>query len=170
MHRYEEALTSFNRVIEITPEDYKAWYHRSKALANLGYHYAALASLDKTLAINSQCYYALNYRGTLLKKLGRYEDAIASFDESLEIKPNHPDAWYNKARCYALLGNLETALNYLHQALKLNPTLYRAIAKIDSDFNAFHHNPRFCGLINPIQSVHDNQTVSLTTSGTQRSV
>lgn len=93
-------------------------------------------SLDRTLAINSLCYYAWNYRGTVLTQTGDYDGAIASFDQSLQHKPNNPDAWYSKARCYALKGETQLALSYLQRAIKLNPPLYRALARGDSHFQS----------------------------------
>ncbi|HEY9896358.1 MAG TPA: tetratricopeptide repeat protein, partial [Candidatus Sericytochromatia bacterium] len=72
--------------------------------------------------------------GTVLTQTGHYDEAIASFDQSLQCKPNNPDAWYSKARCYALKGNTQLALSYLQRAIKLNPPLYRALAKGDIHF------------------------------------
>jgi tetratricopeptide (TPR) repeat protein len=140
-------LACFDRVIAAAPTDYKAWYSRSKALANLNDLQEAILSLDKTLTINPNCYYAWNYRGTILIKLKRYREAIASFDQSLICKPNNPDAWYSKARCYALWGEVDLALNYLQRAIKLKPTLYRALAKIDSHFSQILPNPQLQTLL-----------------------
>jgi tetratricopeptide (TPR) repeat protein len=51
LERYEEAITSLERVIQIQPEDYQAWYFRGWALLQLRRKNEASACFDKVIQI-----------------------------------------------------------------------------------------------------------------------
>jgi tetratricopeptide (TPR) repeat protein len=73
---------------------------------------------------------------------------IASYDAALQISPDyHADAFYTKACCYALQSKTEDAIESLSCAIKLNPDLYRHMAKNDSDFDSIRENERFQALV-----------------------
>ena len=47
--RYEEAIVSYDKALEIKPDLHEAWYNRGIALGNLGRLEEAIASYDKAL-------------------------------------------------------------------------------------------------------------------------
>jgi len=144
---YKEAIASYDKVLEMKPDDHKAWNRRGIALGNLGRNEEAIASYDKALEIKPDYDYAWNRRGMALGNLGRNEEAIAAFDKALEIQPDYHYAWYNKACCYALQGNIDQALKNLQQAINLSPDEVREMAKTDSDFDSIREDERFQSLI-----------------------
>ncbi|MEH2374419.1 tetratricopeptide repeat protein [Nostoc sp.] len=54
----EYIVTNLDKVLEIKPDFYEAWYNRSIALVNLGSLEEAIANLDKALAIKPDLYEA----------------------------------------------------------------------------------------------------------------
>lgn len=63
----------YDKLIEVNPNDYKAWYGRGVMLKNLGRYEEAIASLDKALEIKPDYYKAWYSRGNALYGLDFYE-------------------------------------------------------------------------------------------------
>ena len=80
--RHEDAITCFDKVLKLQPDDYWAWNNRGIALLALGRYEEAIASYNKALEIKSHCYIWGN-RGLALLALGRYIEAIVSFYKAL---------------------------------------------------------------------------------------
>ena len=95
--RYEEAVSSYDRALEINPDYYQAWVNRGIVLNALGRSEEAVASYDRALQINPELYQAWNNRGSALNALGRNEEALASYDRALQINLDYYWAWYNRA-------------------------------------------------------------------------
>ena len=76
---YEEAAASYDKALELDPNNVDLLNNKGKALANLGRFEDAIASFDKSLAINSSDVEALNLKGTALSQgLDKNDEAIAS--------------------------------------------------------------------------------------------
>jgi Uma2 family endonuclease/regulator of sirC expression with transglutaminase-like and TPR domain len=145
--RYEEAIASYDRALEINSKAHQAWYNRGLALGNLDCHAEAFASFNKALKINPNNHDAWYNRGLELGILGYIEEAIDSFNKALEIKPDEPETWYKKAYCYALQGQVDSTIQSLQKAISLNPNEYREVAKTDSIFDSIREDERFQALI-----------------------
>ncbi len=123
---YEQAIASYDKALEIKPDDHEAWYNRGFALADLGRLEEAIASWDRALEFKPDDPEAWNNRGNALANLGRLEEAIASYDRALEIKPDVHEAWYNRGIALADLGRLEEAIASYDRALEIKPDLHQA--------------------------------------------
>ncbi|MEG5065730.1 tetratricopeptide repeat protein, partial [Microcoleus sp. B3-A4] len=124
--QYAKAIASYDKALEIKPDDDAAWYNRGYALRNLGRWEEAIASYNKALEIKPDLYEAWYNRGIALGNLGRLEEAIASFDKALEIKPDDDAAWYNRGIALGDLGRLEDAIASYDKALEIKPDLHEA--------------------------------------------
>lgn len=94
--RYEEAIKSYNRILELKPDYVAAWYHKGLSLYNLKKYQDALSSYDKALEIEPKNANAWNNKGLSLAELRKYEDAISSYDKALMVEPSHNEARINK--------------------------------------------------------------------------
>ena len=121
LKRYEEAITSYDKVIAINPNHNWAWVLRGDALGELGRYEEAIASCDKAIAINPNYDWAWYRRGYSLRQLGRYEEAIASYDKAIAINPNHDEAWYLRGNALGQLGRYEEAIASCDKAVAINP-------------------------------------------------
>lgn len=147
LQRYEDAIASYERAIEIKSDYYEAWYYRSYLLYQLQRYEEAITSYDKVIQLNPEDADTWYYRGIALEKLQRYEDAIASYDKAIQIQSDFPYAWYNKACCYALQGKVSLAIETLQQAINLDPDRFKEQAKTDSSFDTIQKNQLFKNLI-----------------------
>ena len=119
--RKEEALASYDKALEINPENDKAYFNRGIVLDDLGRKEEALASYDKALEINPDKEEAYYNRGNVLDDLGRKEEALASYDKALEINPENDKAYFNRGIVLDDLGRKEEALASYDKALEINP-------------------------------------------------
>ena len=143
---YEEAIASYERAVEINPDDQDAWYGLGYALGNLGRYEEAIASYERAVEINPDKEKAWYNRGIALGNLGRYEEAIASYERAVEINPDYQDAWYNKACAYALQDKIDLAIENLEKAILLEPK-NRNMANEDHAFDSIRQDYRFQKLI-----------------------
>ncbi|UBF26126.1 tetratricopeptide repeat protein [Kovacikia minuta CCNUW1] len=122
---YEQAIFHFERVLQVRPEFYEAWYEKGLALEGCGDYAEAIASFDQAISKRPkadaacQIWYA---RGNALQYgLGDYMEAITSYDRVLQIKPDHELGWQNRGN--ALLYGLnapEEALACYNRTLQIN--------------------------------------------------
>ncbi|MGB8701154.1 MAG: tetratricopeptide repeat protein [Thermosynechococcaceae cyanobacterium] len=124
--RYEEAIKSYNKALELKPEHVEAWIGRGVALRNLGQHEEALESYDRALKIESNDPELWYTRGSTLNSLGRYEEAIESYDKALELKPEHVEAWIGRGVALDKLGRHGEAIESHDKALEYKPDCHRA--------------------------------------------
>ncbi|MDB9415743.1 tetratricopeptide repeat protein, partial [Microcystis aeruginosa] len=120
------AIASWDRALEIKPDNHEAWNSRGVTLNNLGRYEEALASSDKALEIKPDFYHAWYVRGFALNGLGRFEQAIASCDQALEMKPDYPDAWSSRGIALYNLGRFEQAIASYDRALEIKPDFHLA--------------------------------------------
>jgi tetratricopeptide (TPR) repeat protein len=97
LEEYEEAIASYDKALQLKPDNDLALYNRGNALRKLGRYEEAIASYDKALQFKPDNDLALYNRGNALGNLGRYEEAIASYDKALQFKPDNDLALYNRA-------------------------------------------------------------------------
>jgi tetratricopeptide (TPR) repeat protein len=124
--KYEEALTCFDKVLEIQPDDYKAWTNRGLALDKLERYEESLISYDRALEYKLDCYLAWGSRGIVLRKLGRSEEVITSYERALQYKPNYYETWHNLGNELYTSGQYEEAIKSYNQALQHKPDNYLA--------------------------------------------
>ena len=124
--RYKEAISSYDKALEINPDNNLPWYNRGVALSNLGRHEEAIASYERALKINSDDDSAWNNHGVALGNWDRWEEAIASFEQALAIKPNYHEVWYNRGIALFNLGRYEEAIASYDQALAIKPDYQEA--------------------------------------------
>jgi len=118
---YEEAISSYDKALEIKPDYYEVWGNRGVALNDLGKYEEAIASYDKVLEIKPYDHKARNNRGIALGKLGKYEEAIVSYDKAIEIKPDDYEAWNNRGVTLGNIGRNEEAIVSYNKAIEIKP-------------------------------------------------
>ncbi len=124
----EEAIASYDKAIEIKPDDHEAWYNRGISLDDLGRNEEAIGSFDKAIEIKPDDHEAWYGRGVSLYALGRNEEAIASYDKAIEFKPDDHEAWYGRGFSLDALGRKEEAIGSFDKASEIKP----------DDANAFY--------------------------------
>jgi len=116
--KFEEAIASYDEVIEFNPDYDAAWNHRGITLYNLGKIEEALASWDKAIEFKPNDYASWYNRGLALSYLGKTEEALASWDKAIEFKPNDYASWYKRGNALYNLGKIEEAIASWDKAIE----------------------------------------------------
>ncbi|MBD2635629.1 tetratricopeptide repeat protein [Limnothrix sp. FACHB-881] len=119
--RYEEAIASFDKALQLSPDFYEAWFRRGCALINLKRYEEAIASFDKAIQFKPDYHYAWDGRGLTLLFLERHEEAISIFDRAIQLKPDYHYAWSSRGRALKNLGRYEEAIASYDKAIQFKP-------------------------------------------------
>jgi len=125
--KHDEALSYFEKVLEIEPNHLGALTNKGVLLNTLGKHDEALSYFDKVLEIEPNHVDALVNKGSTLGSLDQYDDALFYLDMALEIKPNDVGALSNKAAVFVDQENFDEALYYFDKVLEIEPNHVAAL-------------------------------------------
>jgi tetratricopeptide (TPR) repeat protein len=124
--RYEEAIASYDKAVEIKPDYSDAWINRGNALAVLKRYEEASASYDKAIQFKPDDSEAWYNRGVALDDLKRYEEALASYDKAIQFKPDYHEAWNNRGIALSELKRYEDAIASYDKAIQFKPDKHEA--------------------------------------------
>ena len=105
LKRFEEALTSYDRAIELKSDYADAYSNRGNSLIKLKRVEEALSSYETAIEIKSDYAEAYLNRGLALIELKRFVETLASYDKAIEIKGDYADAYWNKSNALLLMGD-----------------------------------------------------------------
>ncbi|MBY0419840.1 MAG: tetratricopeptide repeat protein, partial [Pararheinheimera sp.] len=121
LHRYDQALESFDQALRINPGYVEALNNKGNVLKELKEYNAALLSFDKAIFLNNNHALAHNGKGAVLLELLQYQAAISCFDAALQSKPNYESAFNNRSIALWKLNLLDEALTSVDKAIELKP-------------------------------------------------
>lgn len=125
-----EALESYEKAIQIDPDNMTAWNGKSMVLDTLSMQtYSKILNLSETkLAKNPQDIEALQTSAMALASLGNQEEsnqflkkAIDVYDQEIKDNPKNATAWFLKAGLISILnGSEEEAISAYDKVIELN--------------------------------------------------
>ncbi|MEG5034184.1 tetratricopeptide repeat protein [Microcoleus sp. AT3-D2] len=123
LKRYDEALESLDRAIELNPNDRAAWVIQGNVLDNLKRYEEALASFDRAIELDANSQKIWVVRGYVLNALKRYEEALASFDRALEFDDNSQYICFLRGNVLNQLKRYEEALGAYDRVLEFDDNI-----------------------------------------------
>ena len=124
--RYPEAITCYERALEIDPANAAAWAGKGDGLMMTGRYDKALRSYERALEIDPASAAGWCRKGNALQMLLRFEDAMACYNEALRIDPEFAEAWNRRGSTLNRLGRYSEALECFDRALEIDPGLVSA--------------------------------------------
>lgn len=121
--KYGEALTLYDQILQIEPENRAALNNKGNALTNLERYDEALLAFDRAIAIDPQSSIAYGCKGYTLNCQGRYSEALTWCDRAIRLEPEDITAYVNKADALKQLGRYEEALDMFRNASALDPAV-----------------------------------------------
>ncbi len=103
-NKNDKAITFFDRVIEVEPNNTMAWNNKGVALRKTGKLNDALNCYNKALSIDSDLSRALLNKARVLKILKKFDLALFTYEDILELDPEHVEAKEESERVRALLS------------------------------------------------------------------
>ena len=89
---YNEALTQFDKVLKIEPNNFQAYYHRGNCYMNLRQYKVAIDEYNEAIKINESYADAISNKGQAYFYLKDYVNACKYFQKAHDLgKPNMED-------------------------------------------------------------------------------
>ena len=127
LQRYEEALATYEKAIDIKPDYPQALYGQGKALFQLKKYQESLIAYDQAIQIQPNYLEAWTNRGFVLVRLKRYSEAIATVDKALQLKNDDPKIWQLKGDIFIKNNQYNDAVKAYEQGINFqadNPELW----------------------------------------------
>ncbi|MFO7619178.1 MAG: tetratricopeptide repeat protein [Thermoplasmata archaeon] len=122
-----EAITAYNHVLEIDPENPDAWNNKGLILAVAGNYKEALKCHLKAIELDPENVDAMSNVGMVHTKLESHKEALMWYDKALEMDRSHETTWNNKGNLLSKLGQYDEALKCYDRALEINPNYMAAM-------------------------------------------
>ncbi len=119
--RFEEALGSFQKLLQGDPENRDARNGSAICLQKLGHLDEARSIFDRLTTQYPDLAYLQYNRGTLLNDLHDYKGALACFDRAIALQPDIAEMHNNRGHALRYLHHLPEALAAHDRALSLDP-------------------------------------------------
>jgi tetratricopeptide (TPR) repeat protein len=127
--RLEEAITHYQKALDIRPSNSEALYSFATALAEKSDLKRAQSYYQKALYFNPDHANANYNLALLLKSQGNIDEAIEYFRRAIKADPDLAEAHNTLANILALKGLLDDAITHYRKALEVQP-----------NYIAAHHN------------------------------
>jgi tetratricopeptide (TPR) repeat protein len=127
LQRYQEALATYEKAVDIKPDYPQALYGQGKALFQLKKYQESLIAYDQAIQIQPNYLEAWTNRGFVLVRLKRYSEAIATVDKALQLKNDEPQIWQLKGDIFIKISQYNDAIKAYEQAINFqadNPELW----------------------------------------------
>jgi tetratricopeptide (TPR) repeat protein len=133
---YTSALIDLNWMLQIDPQNVKAFCLRGLVLGKLGDPQGAMKDLNQATFLEPQNLEVRIGRGKIRTEIGDAQGAIADFNQLLREYPSNPEIYIYRAKANLKLKDYRTAIEDFSRSLALqnqNPQLYcdRAEARYD---------------------------------------
>ncbi|HTB81564.1 MAG TPA: tetratricopeptide repeat protein [Opitutaceae bacterium] len=117
----QEAISDFQRSLQLKPDYAEAHYNLGKAFVHLGRLPEAIEQYRKALRIRPEHADTYDALGNALYQEGQVAEAIEQYRQALRIQPLHANAHNNLGVALAQLGRLPEAIEQYQEVLRLRP-------------------------------------------------
>lgn len=125
--RYDDAITAYDRAIQLDPDQYDAWFGRASTLVVQQDYDDALAAYEQAIALNSQAAEAWSGKGNVLRKLQQLDTALTALQQAVELKPEEIRIGLNLASLQLELQEYEAAATTYGNILAQKPDSLKAV-------------------------------------------
>ena len=124
--KYEVAIESYNKSLQLNPYYPEAYNNKGNALRNTGKLEAAVENYNQAIKFQSDYTEAYYNLGTVLEDEERFEAALKSYNTALKLKPYYVKVYFAKGNLFISKRQLYPAIKSFKQALIVDPTYYQA--------------------------------------------
>ena len=121
LNREDEALSAFDKAIELDPNSLQAWIGKAETLESGDRLEDALGAIDYALILAPHSESALTTKARILGESEKLEQEIEVYDQILEADPANVQILVEKSVVLCALQRMEEALEITDRALKVLP-------------------------------------------------
>ena len=121
MGSVEEAITHYQKALQINPDYAKAHNNLGIALLQKGSVEEAITHYQKALQINPDYAEACYNLGNALLQKGSVDEAITCYQKALQINPDYAKAYSNLGNALLQKGRVDEVIVYYQKALQIEP-------------------------------------------------
>jgi tetratricopeptide (TPR) repeat protein len=132
--RWGAAIEEYNQIIQLDPQNARAYNNRGFAYFSKGDRDQAIADYDRAIALGAENAQVYINRGQAHRFIGDYKQAIADLDKAIALDPKSASAavYVERGISYIQLLDLQQALVEVNKAIELDPQfaiayLYRGL-------------------------------------------
>jgi tetratricopeptide (TPR) repeat protein len=135
--RLDDAVSDFERALQLAPDYYRAHCNLGIALQSLGRTQEAIAQFEEALRLKPDLVEAQNGLGNALLSAGRIPEAIGHYQRAVLLKPDYVEA-HNDLGCALakVAGREGEAVAQFREALRLEPEFMPAHFNLANALNA----------------------------------
>jgi len=119
--RFEAALRTFDKAIQLKPDDSELWQNLGNVLVDLNHPDQALLSFQHALKLNPRDWKAANKSAHILVRSGRLNEALSHFDLCDQVQPDCAATLQMRALALYGLNRFEEGLADIKRAHALDP-------------------------------------------------
>ena len=120
--RHNEALGSFERALQLVPNDAQLWWHKGMAFIAMNAFFEALPCFEQASKLDPRHADAAHKCGFILHAQKRFDEALVHLDRSVALQPRDALTLHMRALVLKELGRLDEALSDNQLAADLDPT------------------------------------------------
>ena len=117
--KLKEAVSIYEKAIQIKPDSADAYNNRGIALVELGELDKAVASYKQAIQIRPDYAEAFYNLGNALQELGQLNEAIQYYEKAIQIRPDSEEAYNNRGIVLVELGKPNEAIKSYEKAIKI---------------------------------------------------
>ncbi len=120
LNRQEDALNVLNKLIELRPNSFIAYFELGKLYRDMGEYETAIDNFNKSLDINKniEAYFQLALTYERMNKLDKSEKI---YKEIIILDPKHAEANFSLGLLYLRKKDYKNAENKISRAIEINP-------------------------------------------------
>ena len=88
--RLDDALSTFDALVEVAPDFAEAWNKRATVHYLMGNLEESVADIEKTLALEPRHFGALSGLGLIYQDVEKWDAALRAFEAALKVNPHMP--------------------------------------------------------------------------------
>jgi cytochrome c-type biogenesis protein CcmH/NrfG len=123
LHRYDEALASFKRVIAINPHSADAYLALASTYGFMGRTQEQIDACKEAIKLEPSNARAHGTLGSAYLKTGQYKESISASKEALRLQPDFPEAHYALGVAYLFSGDTAAAVKEADALERLDPNI-----------------------------------------------
>lgn len=109
MKNYPEAISNYNKTLELDPNDRVAYNNRGHLFQELKQYNEAISDFSKVIELDPTDRNGYNNRGVIYYYQNEFQKAIEDYSQAIAIDPNFKEAYINRANAFQVIGQKQSA-------------------------------------------------------------